>query len=187
MGSDAEDFLRTPILARFLASFRHVRLDLAVSNAATDIVESGYDAGIRLGEVIDRDMIAVPVSGDMRLAVVAGDQTTIARVEGRQALGPRWVSHLLQALAAEMLRDAEFQGLCARAAESCKRARVICEKGRVSRLTRRLPAVYRRSCTFQSLGVDSLVIIGRARERDEDCRFTCSGDLGNRARARATD
>jgi DNA-binding transcriptional MocR family regulator len=54
---------------------------------------------------------------DMRVAVVAGDQTTIARVEGRQALGPRWVSHLLQALAAEMLRDSEFQGLCARAAE----------------------------------------------------------------------
>jgi DNA-binding transcriptional MocR family regulator len=53
---------------------------------------------------------------DMRLAVVAGDPTTIARVEGRQALGPRWVSHLLQALAAEMLRDFEFEGICARAA-----------------------------------------------------------------------
>jgi DNA-binding transcriptional MocR family regulator len=55
---------------------------------------------------------------DVRLAVVAGDQTTIARVEGRQALGPRWVSHLLQALAAEMLRDAQFLGLCARAAQA---------------------------------------------------------------------
>jgi DNA-binding transcriptional MocR family regulator len=60
---------------------------------------------------------------DVRLAVVAGDQTTIARVEGRQALGPRWVSHLLQALAAEMLRDAEFQGLCARAAEAYSQRR----------------------------------------------------------------
>lgn len=55
---------------------------------------------------------------DIRLAVVAGDQTTIARVEGRQALGPRWVSHLLQALAAEMLRDPGFRRLCARAAEA---------------------------------------------------------------------
>lgn len=31
---------------------------------------AGYDAGIRLGEVIDRDMIAVPISGDLRLVVV---------------------------------------------------------------------------------------------------------------------
>jgi DNA-binding transcriptional MocR family regulator len=54
---------------------------------------------------------------DMRLALVAGDEATIARVEGRQALGPRWVSHLLQALAAEMLRDPEFDRTCVRAGE----------------------------------------------------------------------
>ena len=41
-----------------------------VSGAIPDIVAGGYDAGIELGEVIDRDMIAVPVSGKMRLAVV---------------------------------------------------------------------------------------------------------------------
>jgi DNA-binding transcriptional MocR family regulator len=60
---------------------------------------------------------------DMRLAVVAGDPLTIARVEGRQALGPRWVSHLLQALAGEMLRDSEFHGLCSRAAEAYRERR----------------------------------------------------------------
>jgi len=54
---------------------------------------------------------------DMRLALIAGDESTIARVEGRQALGPRWVSHLLQALAAEMLRDPHFGETCARAGE----------------------------------------------------------------------
>jgi DNA-binding transcriptional MocR family regulator len=52
---------------------------------------------------------------DMRVALVAGDEATIARLEGRQALGPRWVSHLLQALAAEMLRDPKFGETCARA------------------------------------------------------------------------
>ena len=36
-----------------------------------EIVAEGYDAGVRLGEVIDRDMIAVPVSGDIRLVIVA--------------------------------------------------------------------------------------------------------------------
>jgi DNA-binding transcriptional MocR family regulator len=64
---------------------------------------------------------------DMRLALVAGDPTTIARVEGRQALGPRWVSHLLQALTAEMLGDARFGVTCARAADeyAARRATLI--------------------------------------------------------------
>jgi DNA-binding transcriptional MocR family regulator len=55
---------------------------------------------------------------DLRLALVAGDQETIGRVEGRQALGPRWVSHLLQAVAASMLLDPGFPGTCSRASEA---------------------------------------------------------------------
>lgn len=52
---------------------------------------------------------------DLRLAVLAGDEMTIDRVEGRQALGPRWVSHVLQALVVELLRDPEFEPTAARA------------------------------------------------------------------------
>jgi DNA-binding transcriptional MocR family regulator len=52
---------------------------------------------------------------DLRLAVMAGDPTTIARVEGRQALGPRWVSHLLQATVAALLADPAFEQTVARA------------------------------------------------------------------------
>jgi DNA-binding transcriptional MocR family regulator len=55
---------------------------------------------------------------DLRVALVAGDPTTIARVEGRQALGPRWVSHILQATAAELLRDPAFDGIVTRAGEA---------------------------------------------------------------------
>jgi DNA-binding transcriptional LysR family regulator len=74
----AESFLSGPLLADFLASHPHVDLDVAVSNAAVDIVGDGYDAGIQLGEVIDRDMVAVPVSGDLRL-VVLGSPSYLAR------------------------------------------------------------------------------------------------------------
>jgi len=70
VASGAEVFLRDAVLAGFLAAHPHVRLDIAVSNEITDIVARGYDAGIQLGEVIDTDMIAVPLSGDLRLAVV---------------------------------------------------------------------------------------------------------------------
>jgi DNA-binding transcriptional LysR family regulator len=66
----AETYITGPLLADFLASHPGVRLDLALSEAPVDIVAGGYDAGVRLGEVIDRDMIAVPVSGDIRLVVV---------------------------------------------------------------------------------------------------------------------
>ena len=67
----ARSYFSGPLLAGFLAAHPHMRLDLAVSEAPVDIVAEGYDAGVRLGEVIDGDMIAVPVSGDIRLVVVA--------------------------------------------------------------------------------------------------------------------
>jgi DNA-binding transcriptional LysR family regulator len=67
----AESYFDGPLLARFLSANPHVRLDVSVSETAVDIVAEGYDAGARLGEVIDRDMIGVPVSGDIRLVVVA--------------------------------------------------------------------------------------------------------------------
>lgn len=52
---------------------------------------------------------------DLRLALVAGDQLTISRIEGRQRLGPGWVSRLLQQVAASLLREAATTRLLARA------------------------------------------------------------------------
>jgi DNA-binding transcriptional LysR family regulator len=66
----AESFLSGPLLAGFLAAHRHIQLHLELSDTAVDIVAEGFDAGIRLSEAIDKDMIAVPVSGDLRLIVV---------------------------------------------------------------------------------------------------------------------
>jgi len=66
----AESFLSGALLADFLGAHPQIHLDVLVSDQPIDIVAEGFDAGIRLGEVIDRDMIAVPVSGDLRLVVV---------------------------------------------------------------------------------------------------------------------
>jgi DNA-binding transcriptional MocR family regulator len=52
---------------------------------------------------------------DLRIALVAGDSLTMRRLEGRQLLGPGWVSHLLQQLAARLLASAATRRLLARA------------------------------------------------------------------------
>ncbi|MEA2238541.1 MAG: hypothetical protein QOC81_3265 [Thermoanaerobaculia bacterium] len=52
---------------------------------------------------------------DLRLAIMTGDAQTISRVEGRQALGIRWVSHILQRLVAQLLVDVRVRKLLARA------------------------------------------------------------------------
>ncbi|HET7458857.1 MAG TPA: LysR family transcriptional regulator [Gemmatimonadaceae bacterium] len=70
VGTAADPVLAGPLLAGFLTAHPHVRLDLVVSDEVVDIVAAGFDAGIQLGEWIDRDMIAVPVTGDIRMTVV---------------------------------------------------------------------------------------------------------------------
>ena len=69
--SIAEEFLSGPFLVSFAEAHPEVELDVTVTDEEFDIVAAGFDAGVRLGEVIEMDMIAVPVSGDQREAVVA--------------------------------------------------------------------------------------------------------------------
>jgi DNA-binding transcriptional LysR family regulator len=59
-----------PKLARFASTYPEVVLEVATSNDPVDVVAGEFDAGIQIGEFIQRDMIAVRVSGDFRLAVV---------------------------------------------------------------------------------------------------------------------
>jgi DNA-binding transcriptional MocR family regulator len=60
--------------------------------------------------------LAKSLGPDLRLAVLAGDAHTISRVRGRQAVGPGWVSHLLQRTAATLWTDPEVARLLERAA-----------------------------------------------------------------------
>jgi DNA-binding transcriptional LysR family regulator len=70
VSGSAESFLRGPTLEGFAAAYPEVRLDIIVGSEPTDIVAAGFDAGVRLGEMIAQDMIAVPASGRQRLVVV---------------------------------------------------------------------------------------------------------------------
>lgn len=69
--SIAEEFLSGPLLARFAEMHPEVTIDVTVTDAEFDIVAAGFDAGVRLGEVIELDMIAVPLSGEQCEAAVA--------------------------------------------------------------------------------------------------------------------
>lgn len=67
---DAIELYIRPMLARFLRNYPDITLELFVDYGFTNIVEERFDAGIRLGEAISKDMIAVRISPDWRLAVV---------------------------------------------------------------------------------------------------------------------
>jgi DNA-binding transcriptional LysR family regulator len=60
-----------PMLAGFLQEHPHVQIELTNDEGFVDIVERGFDAGVRIGESLDRDMVAVPLGGPVTVAVVA--------------------------------------------------------------------------------------------------------------------
>jgi len=59
-----------PVLPRFLASHPDIRLEMLVDDTLTDIVANRIDAGIRFGDLVEKDMIAVRIGPDIRMAVV---------------------------------------------------------------------------------------------------------------------
>lgn len=59
-----------PVLPRFLLDHPEIALEVIVDDRFTDLVTDGFDAGIRFGESVDRDMVAVRVGPDLRTVVV---------------------------------------------------------------------------------------------------------------------
>ena len=69
-GEHAARSLVWPKLKTFLREYPEINVELVVDNGFVDIVEGRFDAGVRLGESVDKDMIAVRIGPDMRMAVV---------------------------------------------------------------------------------------------------------------------
>ena len=60
-----------PKLEKFLPAYPDIKVEIVVENALTDIVAGKFDAGVRLGGQVAKDMIAVRIAPDMRMAAVA--------------------------------------------------------------------------------------------------------------------
>lgn len=70
-GEHAAETILWPALAKFLPSYPDIKVEIAVEHALTDIVTQRYDAGVRLGEQVAKDMIAIRIGPEMRMAAVA--------------------------------------------------------------------------------------------------------------------
>lgn len=86
----AIDLVLAPMIAPFLAAYPQIHLDLVADSSLIDIVAQGFDAGIRYGEHLAQDMIAIPFGGEQRYAV-AGSPAFFA-AHGR----PRYPRDLLR-------------------------------------------------------------------------------------------
>ena len=75
----AYELVLAPRLPSFMAQYPELKLDAAMDEALVDIVEQGFDAGLRIGEMLDREMIGVRVSEDLRMAVVGSPSYFAAR------------------------------------------------------------------------------------------------------------
>src|SRR4029077_11204139 len=67
----AANLMLAPLLSRFLAQYPAIDLEISVDAALTDIVAGRFDAGMRTGERVERDMIAVRIGEEIRGVVVA--------------------------------------------------------------------------------------------------------------------
>ncbi|PHV15181.1 LysR family transcriptional regulator [Janthinobacterium sp. BJB303] len=69
-GEHAALTILQPAIARLLPDYPDINIEVVVDNGMTDIVAARCDAGVRLGEQVARDMIAMPIGPDFRMAIV---------------------------------------------------------------------------------------------------------------------
>src|ERR1700709_2690736 len=67
----AAETILMPALAKFLLDYPDIHVEAIIDSGLTDIVTQRYDAGIRLGEQVEKDMIALRIGPELRMAAVA--------------------------------------------------------------------------------------------------------------------
>jgi DNA-binding transcriptional LysR family regulator len=72
-----------PALAKILPKYPDIKVEVSIDYGLTDIIAEQFDAGIRLGELLAKDMIAVRVGPDVRIAVVAAPAYFSGRTKPR--------------------------------------------------------------------------------------------------------
>ncbi|MGE7955013.1 LysR family transcriptional regulator [Pseudomonas sp. NPDC089530] len=92
--------LLEPLIPRFRAAYPDVSLEISLDDATVDLVSQGFDAGIRLGESLEKDMIAVRLTPDLPWSVVgapdyfarAGRPQTPEELTRHQGIGYRFLT-----------------------------------------------------------------------------------------------
>ena len=84
-GEHAAQTILWPAVARLLPDYPDINVEIVIDHGLTDIVAERYDAGVRLGEQVAKDMIAVRIGPDMRMAVVGAPAIS----QGARRRGPR--------------------------------------------------------------------------------------------------
>ena len=83
-GEHAAVAVLEPALAKLLPDYPDINVEIIVDYGLTDIVAERYDAGVRLGEQVAKDMIAVRIGPDMRMAVVGAPSYFSSRPKPRK-------------------------------------------------------------------------------------------------------
>ena len=73
-GHPSTQLVLLPLVTRFLAAHPGIDVEIVVDNALVDMVAEGFDAGVRFGEILAQDMIAVPLGPRQRSAYVASPE-----------------------------------------------------------------------------------------------------------------
>src|SRR2546425_3594994 len=120
----AAESILWPALVKLLPQYPDIKVEIMVDYGLTDIVAERYDAGVRLGEQVAKDMIAVRIGPDFRMAVVGAPSYFTRRFKAEEAAGPHGprlhqspLAHVRRTLRVGVREErARAEGACRRAA-----------------------------------------------------------------------